>query len=60
MFKTECRIINIINHSDGRKILTKSVIALKRVTCEKEKAKERNEIEAKHIIIYLNEHYQHN
>ena len=45
VFKTECRIINIINHSDGRKILTKSVIALKRVTCEKEKANERNEID---------------
>ena len=45
VFKKECHIINIINQRDGRKILTISVIALKRVTCEKEKANERNEIE---------------
>ena len=45
VFRKECHIINIINQSDRRKILTKSVIAIKRVTCEKEKANERNEID---------------
>ena len=60
VFRKECHIINIINQSDRRKILTKSVIALKRVTCEKEKANERNEIdEYKRIIICSNKQYEH-
>ena len=59
VFRKECHIINIINQSDRRKILTKSVIAIKRVTCEKEKANERNEIdEYKRIIICSNKQYR--